>query len=84
MDAPKIATVLYWVAALFMIIAAMVTRFGNQPLNGIVMQWNGMPPAGWEGLRDRWWGLHQARLAAGVVAVVLLIMAVLMDRARQL
>ncbi len=71
---------LYLLAAKAMIVAGLITRFGNQPINAIVMTWSGLPPTGWEILRDRWWTLHQARLAAGTVAELFLIAAIFVDR----
>lgn len=71
---------LYLSAAAFMIVAALITRFGNQPINAVVMTWSGLPPAGWESLRDSWWSWHQARLAAGVAAELLLIAGVFAHR----
>jgi hypothetical protein len=53
---------LFVIAILLMIVAALVTRFGNQPINAVVMGWSpNAPPADWEALRDRWWGLHLIR-----------------------
>lgn len=63
------------VAALLFIAAGLVTRFGNQPINAIVIGWTpAAPPAGWEALRDRWWQLHLIRTAltcAGYLALTL-------------
>jgi hypothetical protein len=71
---------LYLAAAAAMIVAGLVTRFGNQPINAMVMSWSTLPPAGWETLRDSWWSWHLVRLAAGIVAELLLITAVFADR----
>lgn len=55
--------------------AGIVTRFGNQPINAIVMGWTpDAPPKGWEVLRDRWWTLHLLRTAltgSGYLALTL-------------
>ena len=49
--------VLLVVAAAFLIISAVVTRFGNQPINALVMSWDiARPPANWTELRDQWRG----------------------------
>jgi hypothetical protein len=49
-------------AVVLMIVAALVTRFGNQPINALVVGWSPeAPPQGWEALRDRWWWLHLTR-----------------------
>ncbi len=69
--------------------AALVTRFGNQPINAIVMTWTpASPPANWAQLRDTWWRLHIIRMAAGIGALSLAILATTvseraMDRARR-
>ena len=67
------ATVLFVVAALLLIGAGLITRFCNQPINGVVMTWNASaPPADWERLRDEWWRWHVIRTLLGIVAFVLL------------
>ncbi len=71
------ARLLYVGAALALAAAGIVTRFENQPINEIVMSWSGVPPAGWQALRDNWWGWHVVRLAAAFVGQLLLINAVL-------
>src|SRR5690606_36025078 len=73
---------LYAAAAAALIVAGVVTRFANQPINDIVMTWGATPPEGWETLRDTWWNWHQLRLAAGFVGELLLINAVFADRSQ--
>jgi hypothetical protein len=49
------AFVLLIVAAAFLIVSGLVTRFGNQPINAIVMTWDSArPAANWTELRDQW------------------------------
>ncbi len=68
-------------AALCMIVAGVVTRFANQPINSQVMAWNiQSPPGNWMELRDRWWHWHIVRTLAGIVALCLLISAALISR----
>lgn len=71
----------YVVAAIGLAVAGLVTRFGNQPINALVMGWTSesLPP-GWEDLRHSWWFWHGVRLAAVSVAFVALISAVFRDR----
>ncbi len=58
--------VLLAAAGLF-VISGVVTRFGNQPINAIVMGWQpSTPPAFWSNLRDRWWQLHLVRTVTAV------------------
>ena len=69
---------LYAGAVLLMLVAALVTRFGNQPINAVVMSWSPQSPAAdWAQLRDLWWQWHGLRAAAGVGALVLVALAVL-------
>ena len=71
------ARYLYLCAVAFMVVAAMVTRFGNQPINAIVMLWSPQSPAAnWSELRDQWWQWHIVRSLAGISALVLITLAV--------
>lgn len=66
------------VVALSFVIAGLVTRFLNQPINAIVMTWTpAAPPADWMQLRDVWWRWHLVRLAFGLLGLCLLIVAML-------
>jgi len=61
-----------------LIAAALVTRFGNQPINAEVMTWNPQsPPAQWTQLRDAWWQWHVARMLAGILGLALALIALL-------
>lgn len=72
----------YAVALLLMVAAGLITRFGNQPINELVMGWNpSAPPEDWATLRDRWWLLHSLRTLISISALALLTQAVLCDRA---
>jgi uncharacterized membrane protein len=52
-------------SATFFVIAGLVTRFGNQPINAIVIGWRASaPPSMWESVRDRWWQWHIVRTIA--------------------
>jgi C4-dicarboxylate transporter len=64
------------IAAAFLIIAGLVTRFGNQPINSIVMTWKAdAPPGNWIELRDKWWSLHIVRTFSSFVALCLIVWA---------
>jgi uncharacterized membrane protein len=68
-------------AVVCLLVAALVTRFGNQPINAVVMTWNTQaPPANWMVLRDEWWQWHIVRTLATVVALSLLLWANPMGR----
>jgi uncharacterized membrane protein len=65
-------------AVVCLLTAALVTRFGNQPINAVVMTWNpGSPPPEWTQLRDTWWRWHIVRASAGMVGFGLALLAVL-------
>jgi len=63
-------------AALLMVLAGLVTRFANQPINALVMTWSAQaPPANWAQLRDEWWQWHIVRSVAGITALALTALA---------
>lgn len=63
-------------AVLCLVTAALVTRFGNQPINAVVMTWTPQSPdANWTELRDAWWRWHVVRTLAGVLALALALLA---------
>ena len=55
-------------AIALLILSGLITRFGNQPINAVVMTWKpDSPPSDWMALRDKWWSLHIVRsLAIGM------------------
>jgi len=76
---------LYGVTLVALVVGGLITRFGNQPINDIVMGWSPSAlPADWTALRDRWWNFHLYRLVATFAAEVLLIAAVFTQRSGQL
>ena len=65
-SAPRVRYLLVG-AAICLIIAAVATRFGNQPINAVVMTWTAQSPAAdWMQLRDDWWQWHIVRSIAGL------------------
>jgi Domain of unknown function (DUF1772) len=59
-------------AVVLLIIAGLTTRFGNQPINKIVMEWGTTTiPANWMSLRDKWWLFHIVRSVLSIVAFCL-------------
>jgi uncharacterized membrane protein len=63
-------------AVVLLVFAAAVTRFGNQPINAVVIAWNAQsPPAEWVQLRNEWWQWHIARTLAAIGSLVLVIVA---------
>jgi uncharacterized membrane protein len=78
----KARMTLLLVAAAFLVLAALVTRLGNQPINAIVATWNAQtPPAGWETLRDQWWYWHVIRTWITIAALLCLLIGTKMGRA---
>lgn len=66
------------VAILLLVTSAVVTRFGNQPINAVIMQWSPQsPPANWQELRDNWWTFHLARTGTTIIALALLLFTTL-------
>lgn len=75
-DGTRLGLLIAAVACL--IVAGLITRFLNQPINAIVMTWQrDAPPANWMRLRDEWWRWHLMRLTAGLGGLSLLIAATL-------
>jgi hypothetical protein len=62
------------VAAVLLITSGLVTRFGNQPINSIVMTWDKTNlPNNWIELRNKWWSLHIIRAVTALAAFCLII-----------
>ena len=63
-------------AVVFLVVAGLVTRFENQPINSLVMTWSAQAPAtNWMELRDTWWNWHILRTVSGIFALSLTILA---------
>ena len=61
-------------AAILLVASGLVTRFGNQPINKIVMTWHSTDaPSNWTELRDKWWTLHQIRAVSALIAFFLIV-----------
>ena len=72
---------LYIVAALAIAASGIITRVINQLINDQIMGWTATTlPADWAAVRDKWWNWHLGRLATTVMAFLLLLAAVFMDR----
>lgn len=72
---------LYGLAFLAVASGGLITRFGNQPINDVMMGWSTASlPADWTAVRDRWWTFHGYRLAASLAGEVLLIAAIFAQR----
>jgi cytochrome bd-type quinol oxidase subunit 2 len=65
-------------AILCLVVAALVTRFGNQPINAQVITWSAQsPPPNWAQLRDAWWQWHIVRTVASILGLSLTLLEVL-------
>lgn len=63
-------------AAAGFVIAGLVTRFLNQPINAVMMASSvAAPPPDWMALRDAWWRWHNVRVVTGIAGLCLLIVA---------
>ena len=60
------------IASLFFISCILISRFGNQPINKIIMTWTtDSLPANLSELRDKWWSFHIMRTIAELIALFL-------------
>jgi FtsH-binding integral membrane protein len=61
------------IAAAFFIACSLISRFGNQPINKIIMTWSADSlPNNWTALRDKWWSFHIMRTIAELIALSLI------------
>jgi len=66
--------ILLLIATVFLIISGLTTKFGNQPINSVVMTWDmNTPPDNWTALRDQWWTYHIIRTSTAIVALCLIV-----------
>ena len=62
------------IAAGFLLISGLITKFGNQPINSVVMTWSkASTPMNWSELRDKWWLLHKLRTLTTFISFCLII-----------
>jgi hypothetical protein len=60
-------------ATILLIASGLITRFGNQPINAIVITWNlESIPDTWTALRDKWWSFHIMRTLSTMTAFALI------------
>ncbi|SNR54448.1 protein of unknown function [Maribacter sedimenticola] len=61
-------------ATAFLIISGLITRFGNQPINAIVITWKleNIPDI-WSTLRDKWWSFHIMRTLSAMTGFALIV-----------
>ncbi|NCQ11300.1 MAG: DUF1772 domain-containing protein [Bacteroidetes bacterium] len=70
----KIAFSALVVASVFLIVSGLTTKFGNQPINSIVMTWDmNTPPNNWAELRNQWWIFHELRTLSAFIGLCLIV-----------
>jgi archaellum biogenesis protein FlaJ (TadC family) len=68
----KTAFISLILAAVFFIACILITRFGNKPIDDIVITWTkDTIPNNWTELRDNWWSFHILRTVAEIIALLL-------------
>lgn len=72
---------LYWVTLALLVMAGLITRFANQPINAVVVAWTAdTMPENWTELRDNWWFWHIVRTLVSIAALAGLVTATLAAR----
>lgn len=61
------------VAALCFVGCMIITKFGNLPIDNLILTWTPETmPSDWTEFRDRWWSFHIMRTVTELVALVLI------------
>jgi hypothetical protein len=61
------------IAAIFLIVCILITRFGNKPIDDMVLNWTSDSlPSNWMELRMKWWSLHIMRTIAEILALLII------------
>lgn len=62
------------IAAIFLIACILITRFGNKPIDDMVLTWTSDSlPSNWAEFRDKWWSFHIMRTIAELAAYLLIV-----------
>ena len=73
--------VLLLVASVCTLAVALITAFGNIPLNNQIKTWDvSSPPQNWPELATRWWQFQTARATAAIVGFSCLILTAIRSR----
>jgi len=60
-------------AATLFIACILITRFGNKPIEDIMMTWTvASVPSNWTSFRDQWWTFHTMRTGTELIALVII------------
>lgn len=72
---------LYWVTLAPLVMAGLITRLANQPINAVVIAWTpDAMPENWTELRNSWWFWHIVRTLVSIAALAGLVTAILAAR----
>jgi hypothetical protein len=64
-------------AGAFLLIGALITKFGNIPLLDMIDTWNAAsPPANWFEIAQRWYVYHSIRIGVDLVGFALAVLSV--------
>lgn len=70
----KINRTLLLLAVGLLIASGLITRFGNQPINAIVITWNlDAIPDTWATFRDNWWTFHVMRTLSTISGFAIIV-----------
>jgi exosortase/archaeosortase len=73
----KSVVVVLSVAIVLFIASGLITKFGNQRINTIVMTWDATTmPGNWVELRDNWWSFHVMRTCTTIAGLALVVWSV--------
>jgi hypothetical protein len=72
--------ILLLIASLFLMASAIITRYGNQPINKQIQRWSkDFIPSKWEYIRDKWLSYHIYRSIFILFAFAFIILASLLN-----
>jgi len=61
------------ISAIFLIACILITRFGNKPIDDLIITWTkDSIPNNWTEFRDKWWSFHILRTIAEILALFLI------------
>jgi len=62
------------IATFFLVLSGLTTKFGNQPINSIVMTWDmNVAPSNWMELRDEWWTYNKIKTLTAFIELLLIV-----------
>ncbi len=74
----RTSALLFGLATVCILVVALVTAFGNIPINNQIITWNAnQPPDNWKALADSWWTFQSIRVVAAVIGTSSIVIAFL-------